>query len=282
MVKDIGLFAKAQDNILEKTGRNKSKAIVFVDYEHWYISLHRMYEIKPNLKDWKTELDKRFDVKEIMFFADFSNQSLANEIPRIREITNTIIYTAPTGTGAHKKDFTDFIMLDYIYRKAMSEKNIDAFIIFSGDGHFSSVASFLKNDLKKEVGIYGVKDAFSSQLQNIASWTETVPGELDIFRPYYEKIFTAIKSREGYKPTRKEIIKKITENGKGNKQIAEAAMDRLIENKYIVNKDVHLDGKQTISAVIVNWKKAEEDGYYTEKHEETDEVSRLRKIISSK
>ncbi len=281
-MKDISIFAKTQDSINDKTAKNKSKAMVFVDYEHWYISLHRMFEIKPNLKDWKTELDKRFDVKEIMFFADFSNQSLANEIPRIREITNTIIYTAPTGTGTHKKDFTDFIMLDYIYRKAMSEKNIDTFIIFSGDGHFSSVVTFLRNDLKKEVGIYGVKDAFSSQLQSIASWTETVPGELDIFRPYYEKIFTAIKSREGYKPTRKEIIKKVLENGRGNKLIAETAMDKLIEKNYIVNKDVHLDGKQTISAVIVNWKKAEEDGFYSEKHDEIDEVSRLRKIISSK
>jgi len=141
MVKDIGLFGSHK--------KAKPTAAVFVDYEHWYISLHRMYQIRPNLQAWMADMKENYDILDVTFFADFSNQHLANEVPRIREITNNIIFTAPTGTGAHKKDFTDFIMLDHIYQRAMSSKEIDTFIIFSGDGHFSSVVSFLKTILIK-------------------------------------------------------------------------------------------------------------------------------------
>ena len=40
------------------------------------------------------------------------------------------------------KDYTDFIILDNIYQKALSSSDVNLFIIFSGDGHFSSVVAF--------------------------------------------------------------------------------------------------------------------------------------------
>ena len=92
-----------------------------------------------------------------MFFGDFSkNQSLREEMTKIRGFTNNIIETG-NGTNRVTKDFTDFIMLDHIYQAAMSDRDdIDVFVIFTGDGHFTSVASFLKNKCKKEVEIYAV------------------------------------------------------------------------------------------------------------------------------
>ena len=66
-------------------------AVVFVDYEHWYISLNNNYGIRPNIKAWFEDLQKRVNVKEVLFFADFSHKNLAEEIGRIRPFTNKII-----------------------------------------------------------------------------------------------------------------------------------------------------------------------------------------------
>ncbi len=264
--------------------KNKPKAVVFVDYEHWYISLYRMYQIHPNLKGWMADLKERYDVLDVTFFADFSNQHLANEIPRIREITNNIIFTAPTGTGAHKKDFTDFIMLDYLYQRAMSAKDIDTFIIFSGDGHFSSVVNFLKNTLDKEVGIYGVKDALSNQLRNIASWVNTVPSEDDIYKPYYQAIFELLSRKEAFKLSAQEVVSQSVAKTKLSKEIAHNAVDRLISNGYIQLKKVHTDRSKikVFTALFAVWDKVKADGLYTPPATQDDEVTRLRRMLKAK
>jgi uncharacterized LabA/DUF88 family protein len=255
-----------------------------VDYEHWYISLYRMYQIHPNLKGWMADLKERYDVLDVTFFADFSNQHLANEVPRIREITNNIIFTAPTGTGAHKKDFTDFIMLDHLYQRAMSAKDIDTFIIFSGDGHFSSVVSFLKNTMDKEVGIYGVKDALSNQLRNIASWVNTVPSEDDIYKPYYQAIFELLSRKEAFKLSAQEVVNQSVAKTKLSKEIAHNAVDRLISNGYLQLKKVHTDRSKikVFTAVFAAWDKVKADGLYVPPVTQDDEVTRLRRMLKAK
>ena len=92
----------------------KPTASVFVDFEHWFISLDKLYHIKPKIKDWRDELAKKYELNDIIFFADFSNPSLRGEIQKIREITNFVVDTSNTGSF-FKKDFTDFILLDHIY-----------------------------------------------------------------------------------------------------------------------------------------------------------------------
>lgn len=104
---------------------------------------------------------KPTEIADIIFFADFSNPSLRSEISRIREVTGSIIETQ--NASAHfKKDFTDFIMLDHIYQSALMRSDIDTFTFFQATA-FSSVVSFLKTKCRKEVGIYGVKDAISGR-----------------------------------------------------------------------------------------------------------------------
>ena len=167
--------------VSEDTGR-KPYAVAFVDYEHWYISYDRMYRSKPDIRAWRNALSEKFDMGDIIFFGDFSNPSLRSEIPKIREITSYIIETQ-NASSHFEKDFTDFIMLDHIYQKAVTDESIDAFVIFSGDGHFSSVASFITNRVGKQVGIYAVKGALSSQLKNSATFAVEVSptqNELDI------------------------------------------------------------------------------------------------------
>ncbi len=132
--------------------------------------MQRMYGERPDIRAWRAEISKDYNVKDILFFGDFSNQSLRSDIPRIREVSSSIIETQ-NASAFHKKDHTDFIMLDHIYQRVMTYgDDTDVFIIFSGDGHFSSVASFLvKTAVRKKVVVYGVRDCLSTQLANTAS-----------------------------------------------------------------------------------------------------------------
>ena len=137
--------------------KKKSNALVFVDYEHWHVSIYKNYASRPEIKAWKNALDQKYNIVDMFFFGDFSNSGMRYDIQKIREVTNNVIETQNTSQH-YKKDFTDFIMLDYIYQRAMSSKNIDTFIIFTGDGHFTSVVKFLTNVCKKEVVVYAVRD----------------------------------------------------------------------------------------------------------------------------
>ena len=136
----------------KEEGRLKPRAVAFVDYEHWYIALDNLYGIRPDIKGWRDELAQKYDLSEIIIFADFSNPSLRAEISRIREVTNIIIETQ-NSSPTYAKDFTDF----------------------TGDGHFSSAVSFIMNRLNKPVVIYGVRNSLSNQLRNTASEVYEIP-----------------------------------------------------------------------------------------------------------
>ncbi len=179
----------------KKRPNERPRAIAFIDYEHWYISYDKLLRQKPDIKKWRDLLAETYDVREMLFFADFSNDSLRQEISRIREVSSSIIETQNT-SSRFKKDFTDFIMLDHIYQRAFSAQDVDVFLIFSGDGHFSSVVSFLINRCGKTVGVYGVRDAMSQQLKNTASFFVEIP-ELDLGdRTYYPMILGNLKELE--------------------------------------------------------------------------------------
>lgn len=190
----------------------------------------------PNIKGWFEELNSKYNLIEVSFFADFSHQSLANEIRRIRLFSNKIIDTRnPTGV---KKDFTDFILLDNIYQKALSSEDIQVFIIFSGDGHFSSVASFLKNFYHKEVVIYGINKSFSRSLQETASSYVVLPDEQDLHGGLYKLIFDYLK--ESSNPTFNEAVTYMMKNSKNTtKQRATAALRKLIEDNYISERSLY-------------------------------------------
>ena len=95
--------------------------MAFVDYESWYISLLKNFGLKPDIKAWFEDLSTRVYLTEAVFFADFSHKSLADEIRRIRPYSNKIIDTrSPNGV---EKDYTDFIILDNIYQKALASQD---------------------------------------------------------------------------------------------------------------------------------------------------------------
>lgn len=269
--KSISLFTrkpKEEQNRTISLNNGLPKAVAFVDYEHWYISLKKNFGIQPNIKGWFEELNTKVNLVEVTFFADFSHKSLADQISRIRPYSNRIIDTRNT-TGV-KKDFTDFIILDNIYQKALSSEDIETFIIFSGDGHFSSVVSFLKNFCKKEVGIYGIEDSFSRQLQQTASWCITLPTEEDVHGSYYRLIFEVLKkaSESNSKdiPTQENTVKAVCALSKTatNQKVTEA-LNNLIDKGYISTRTVvsYSDKKKTkkVTGLFTDWEKVEKSGF---------------------
>ena len=111
------------------------RCIAVVDFEHWYISLERQYSMKPDIKAWKDGLEKDYNIEEIAFFGDFSNQGLRGELDKIRNATSMIIDTQ-NNSEYYKKDFTDFIMLDYIYQKDRHIHNLHGRRTFQFGGSF--------------------------------------------------------------------------------------------------------------------------------------------------
>lgn len=258
-------FFQSLKNLFKKDKNAIPGCIAFIDYEHWYIALEKMYDKKPDIHIWLSDVQKKYDLKEVIFFANFSKfRDKEKEIRRIRTITNSIIDTY--NPDAHyKKDFTDFIILDNIYQKALSREDIETFIIFTGDGHFSSVCAFLKNFCHKEVGIYGVQGGISSTLIKNSSWVKDIPLDIEINAPYYNMIFTYLKelgnNRDIY-PTFRKTAEKIAEANDIDADIIKQHLSELINNGYISQITKYIRRRDQIRILVPDWSLIEKDGLW--------------------
>lgn len=171
-------------------GAKKTKAAVFVDFDHWCISMFQKYGAKPDVRAWYDSLCQSYDLREVYFFGDFSNPQLRSVKSDLRAITDNVIDTQ-NSDGHNEKDYTDFIMLDQLYRKS-ADRSVKTFVIFSGDGHFSLAARYLKNECQKEVVVYGVKDAISGRLRECASRVIEMPQAEELARCYKRAVYRQI------------------------------------------------------------------------------------------
>ena len=250
---------------------NKTKlprAIAVVDFEHWYIALERGYGIKPDIKAWGDEIRDEYNVEEMAFFGDFSNNGLRGEIDKIRTAGGMVINTQ-NSSESYEKDFTDFIMLDYIYQKAMTNKKIDTFIIFTGDGHFSSVVRFIINVCRKKVVIYGVKNSVSYQLRDSASMLREVPKDATAFSDYYKMIakrmsYFMVHKESKNAATEKEIVAVVAEKNGANKKAVALALEQMIKQGYLYKQETDKKKKSRSTSIPLeaNWKKLESDGIW--------------------
>jgi hypothetical protein len=244
------------------------RAIAVVDFEHWYIALERGFGIKPDIRAWSEEIRAEYDIEEMAFFGDFSNYGLRGETDKIRTAGGMVINTQNSSEN-YEKDFTDFIMLDYIYQKAMTGKNIDTFIIFTGDGHFSSVVRFIINVCRKKVGIYGVKNAISYQLRDSASYYREVPAGAAAFSDYYKMIATRMSYLMVHRETpsastEKEIIAKVAEKNGAPKKAVALALEQMIKQGYLFQTENGGKKNKKNSPLKADWQKLERDGIWAQ------------------
>lgn len=244
--------------------RGKKRAAAFVDFEHWCISMRQLYGQKPDVKAWYQLIKRQYDVADVVFFGDFSG-SLKYELEQIRSVTQHIIETQNSGTK-YKKDFTDFLMLDYIYRYSMHNRKVDTYILFTGDGHFTSVVNFLMTECGKEVIIHGVEGATSKKLKDEASKCIEFP---TAEQKREQSVLAILRNLERLDSRRRgrswvtfmKTVQTVAELEELPEDEVKAGMQYLVDEEYLV-REVRYSRGRRIAVLTVDWEKLEKDELY--------------------
>ncbi|MDL2232020.1 NYN domain-containing protein [Ruminococcaceae bacterium OttesenSCG-928-L11] len=237
------------------------KTVVFVDYESWYIALWEIHRRRPNIQAWFDDLRKRGQLLEVTFFGDFSDTGgMRDEINYIRRFTNRIIETKNISEHS-KKSFTDFIMLDNIYQKVIASPEIEQIVLFTGDGDFCSVASYLRNFCGKVVGVYGVDDALSSQLEAISDWCVRLPFGNEPYQECRAAILSNLKYAEAHtkSATFRPTVRLVAEHYNLPEDAVEAELRLLIDEGiiYTVPERSRRDYTIMLNVLKVQWDKVD-------------------------
>ena len=247
--------------LFQKHKDTPKQAAAFVDYEHWYYSYQNLYGIKPRIAAWRKELETRFNLTDILVLGDFSQTPINQELPKIREATNTIIETANPGP---KKDMTDFIMLDRLYQTAAEDAGTDTYILFTGDGHFQPVTRYLTQKKKKQVIVYGVQNAFSSQLKTAATQYIEYPYPAELTRRYYDMILQNFDyiSGKNINPTFLKTVEAVADHNQIPQDTVRAALQEMLDKGYVYQKEIPISFNRKIKIVCANWELLIKDGLW--------------------
>ena len=220
----------------------------------------------PDVLSWYHALSDEYDISEIVFFGDFSG-SLKSELAKIRTVTNSVIDTQNAGTH-YKKDFTDFLMLDYIYRKSVERKKPDVYILFTGDGHFSSVVTYLRTKCKRDVVIYGVEGATSRLLKNAATSFREFPTAEEkrgyCIKAILENLYSHTRAKNK-RLTFKATVDNVSKRSALDAALISEALEYLIKQGYISRRPLYINRSNRIFILITDWDALIRDGLWTAK-----------------
>lgn len=241
---------------------NSSKhTAVFVDYGYWYYSYQKGFHIKPNPAAWKVELDQQYHISDFLIFGNFSAFGIQNELEKLHKITDAVI---DTNNQSSHKNMTEFVMLDHIYQAALTRKDIQTFILFTGNEYFTSVINYLLHKLHKTVLIYGVEEAVDKGLISTVGRVEYLPTCEERFRRYYEMIVKDLEyvgSRIDIVPTFRGIVKAVSLHYQIEEEQIAAALAQMLEKGYLYQKDSPVSFNQRVRIVCANWDLLVQDGY---------------------
>ncbi|MCL2351681.1 MAG: NYN domain-containing protein [Firmicutes bacterium] len=232
--------------------------VVFIDYEYLFISFKKIFKVSPVLSGILDEIKQYGKIQSIKVFGDFTKNEISQERNRIRTITSDII-DCGNETLETKKDFTDFIMLDHIYRETIQNTAVQQFILFTGDGHFSSAATFLRTFMDKIVGIYGITQTFSQQLNECATWSkfiEVVDDDIGVYTMNLIKNFQSAQSRNVI-CTFKKTVDHVQRNYGGETDKYEYALQQLISDGYVTSEVCTAFADGTFKMLVPQWAKIE-------------------------
>jgi len=235
-----------------------------VDYEYWYYSYQNLYGLKPDVAAWQKGLAEKYALDDLMIFADFSSKGINTELQKLRTVTNTIIETQNT-FSRHKKDMTDFIMLDYIYQNAALRPETGVYVLFTGDGHFQSVTKYLAQRLGKEVVIYGVKDSFSRQLKDVATQCYELPLAEELMNIYYRMIvenMAYVSKRPEIIPTFLGTVQAVCRKNNAPEDMVRAALQQMLDTGLLLKKERRVESERSVRIVAPDWEALERAGLW--------------------
>lgn len=243
--------------------KRKQKAIVFVDYEHWFYSYKNIWGFKPNVTMWRKALEQKYKVVYLEFFADFSNPAISEEKAYLETVADRV-YDTQDELIRRNKDMTDFVMLDHIYRSAIKYRNIPNYVLFTGEGNFKKVMKFLK-DRRKNVISYGVTGAYSGMLREAACETVTVPNDEEIYLHYRDYIIdnlAYVVDNGKIIPTFNGTIDTVSEKHGLQPQAVKKVLIRLIEEGYIYQRPHSFGIGKTVKRLAANWDRLIAEGLF--------------------
>ncbi len=226
--------------------------MVFVDYESWFWGLYIQFGETPNIRKFVTDIKSIGNLEDIFFFGDFTREEMVKERAKLRTVTNNIIDCANLEI---KKDYTDFIMLDHIYRTILQRNDIEQYVLLTGDGHFHSVVAYLTTFLDKRVGIYAVQGTLSNQLRDCASWTGEILPCSDNRNEYCVKLLQSIDraQKRGIIPTFEKTVEACAKYYNEDKAKLSASLSKLISDSYICQEMKMLPSGVEIRALVPQW-----------------------------
>jgi competence protein ComGC len=228
---------------------------VFIDYESLYLSFMCKYATAPDLGPMIENVKQHGRVLKIKVFGDFTKPEIDQERNRIRTVTSDII-DCGTEAGKLKKDFTDFIMLDHMYQEIIQNPSVQQYVLFTGDGHFSSVATFLKTFMDKIVGVYGIPGTLSHQLRECCSWSKLinmVDEEDEVYQMNLLRNFKSIEQK-GLVATFRKTVEHAARVYGGNENKYELILREMITDGYVTRQAVTMNGNEFMSISPV-WEK---------------------------
>lgn len=232
-----------------------NKAIAFVDYEHWYYGFKNIFHMEPDPISWRKELDEHYSMEEIMVFGDFSNDGITDGLNKLRAISNTVISTQQPH-DRHKKDMTDFIMLDYIYRVSAERHDVDTYILFTGDGHFQSVAKYLIQKLGKKVIVYGVTRSISNRLKDVATEVHEIPHAAEVAKDRYQMIvnnMAYVSTRSHIFPSFRGTVEAVARHNDVPEEEVATALREMLDRGLLVQKERRVDFNRKVKVVTADW-----------------------------
>lgn len=241
-----------------------NRAMVFVDYEYWFYSLRNKYRLQPDPTAWRTELEAKYNLSDVMVFADFSSPGLNDELGSLRSMTNTIIETG-NPSRHHKKDMTDFVMLDYIYQCANSRRDIGTYILFTGDQHFQSVVKYLTQKKHKKVVLYGILGTMSSKLEAVATETALLPFNEQTYgscRQHIIENMAYVGTRNDIIPTFMGTTDAICRRHGLDPELVKAALRRMLDEGHLYQREERVSFNRKVNTIAANWDKLIADGLW--------------------
>ena len=205
----------------------KVRTTVFVDYEAWFYGCHNQYQTDPDVASWFNHVKDKGQIDDVLFFADFSHESIKEHIVKLRNISNSII---DCSKGDKTKDYTDFIMLDHIYQRLFRQQDLQHFILFTGDSHFQSIVAFLRNFNDKKVGIYAIDGSLSPLLAQAANWyCRVIPssGRSEMIKRTIIKNLGWVKEKPDIVPTFTKTVSVVARN---NPEFSEQDISTVLSN----------------------------------------------------
>jgi len=148
---------------------------LFIDYEYVvYGALNKGCRVPTpeQLAALGTRAGRLVDAKA---FADFGEEQLAQYGNGLMTASiEQINCPADRRPDGQAKSYTDFYMLDHLYRTTHTNPTLDTYVLVTGDGHFRAVAAFIRYRLQRRVIVAGYPDSTNRLLQQTASQVELI------------------------------------------------------------------------------------------------------------